>query len=125
MEPKLYFQEKCSESAQYHLEQEKLTKLLGLKEKPDSCNINYYKNKGGIAAHSDDEKLFGNLGDNVCIVSLSIGASAKFDVLSKTDSSENFNLMLHEGDILVMDGQMQTHYRHAVKTTTGERVNFT
>ena len=89
---------------------------LGLLESPDACNVNwYYMQQQGITYHADDEKLFGSASGDALIVSLSIGATMDFRVrLADNGSAAPKPLSLMHGDLVTMEGRMQSHYVHAV-----------
>lgn len=91
----------------------------------NSCLLNLYANGlEGMAWHSDDEKA---LGENTVIASVSFGTARKFTFKHK-QTGEKRELMLQHGRLIVMRGETQTHWRHAVmKSTriTEPRINLT
>lgn len=77
-----------------------------------------------VAWYGDDEKA---LGENTVIASVSFGAARKFAFKHK-QTGEKRELMLQHGQLIVMRGETQTHWRHAVmKSTriTEPRINLT
>ena len=83
-------------------------KRVGLSNKdeqwPNSCNVNLYENGGsGVEWHSDNEPLFGNFDEENLIVSLSLGASRRFEV-RKIGEAQSWETMLHDGDLITMEG---------------------
>jgi alkylated DNA repair dioxygenase AlkB len=74
--------------------------------------------------HSDDER---ELGQRPVIASLSLGATRRF-LLKRRDGPEALALDLPAGSLLVMRGDTQRHFRHALPKTAkpvGERINLT
>ncbi len=81
----------------------------------NSCLLNLYQNGSeGMGWHSDDESA---LGRRTVIASLSLGAARKFAFKHKR-SSDKYELMLHHGQLIVMRGETQQHWLHAVMKTT-------
>lgn len=75
--------------------------------------------------HSDNEKA---LGKRPVIASLSLGAERRFVLKHRHDASRKLELALPHGSLLVMRGDTQENYRHALPRTArpvGERVNLT
>ena len=76
--------------------------------------------------HSDDEKLYG---DRPVIASVSLGASRDFMVRPRGGrEGPQWKFTLEDGDLLVMDGDMQRHFQHSVprrKRAAGRRINLT
>lgn len=108
--------------------------LLGLKNKIEqlgstqynSVLLNLYRNeKDSMGWHADDEK---ELGINPIIASLSLGQTRKFQVKHKNDKNLNLNLLLTHGSLLLMKGEMQHYWQHAIpksKNSCGQRINLT
>ena len=74
--------------------------------------------------HSDNEA---SLGPKPVIASVSLGASRRF-VLKHRQGAPKIELALPHGSLLVMAGETQTHYQHALPRTAkpvGERINLT
>jgi alkylated DNA repair dioxygenase AlkB len=88
--------------------------------------LNFYRDgHDKMGWHSDDEK---ELGPNPNIASVSFGATRRFDFKHKTDPSNKFSLELHNGSVLLMQGDMQHHWLHqlpAQKRILTPRINLT
>ena len=91
----------------------------------NSCLLNRYDNGSqGMAWHSDDEA---ELGPETVIASVSFGATRKF-AFRHQQTRQKVEMLLHHGQLIVMRGQTQTHWQHALmKSTrvTQPRVNLT
>jgi alkylated DNA repair dioxygenase AlkB len=77
-----------------------------------------------MGLHADDEALWGA---NPTIVSLSFGAARRF-VFRHRRSRERVEIVLEHGSLLLMGGETQRHWLHAVPGTArpvGERINLT
>ncbi|MET1162035.1 MAG: alpha-ketoglutarate-dependent dioxygenase AlkB [Pseudoxanthomonas sp.] len=75
--------------------------------------------------HSDNEAALGPL---PLIASLSLGATRRFALKQRDEPFRNLTLELAHGSLLVMGGQTQRNYRHALPRTArpvGERINLT
>ena len=75
--------------------------------------------------HSDDES---ELGLRPLIASLSLGATRRFVLKHRREPSRKLELELPHGSLLVMGGDTQRNYRHALPRTArmvGERINLT
>jgi alkylated DNA repair dioxygenase AlkB len=94
-------------------------------ESYNCCLLNLYHNgEEAMGWHSDDEK---ELKKNATIASLSFGAERKFSFKHKK-SKESITLTLENGSILVMKGETQTHWQHALlktKKVLQPRINLT
>lgn len=92
----------------------------------DSVLANRYRDgRDGMGWHSDDEA---ELGPRPLIASLSLGATRRFVLKSRTDPGVRQVLPLPHGSLLVMAGNTQSRYRHALPKTArpvGERINLT
>lgn len=93
----------------------------------NSVLVNCYQDGShGVGWHSDNEP---ELGANPTIASLSLGATRRFRVRHKTDKSipaRSFDL--RAGNLLIMDGNSQRDWQHAVpkvKSAVGPRINLT
>jgi alkylated DNA repair dioxygenase AlkB len=107
--------------------------LRELKEKAEifsgssfnSCLLNFYQNGGeGMSWHSDDEK---SLVPAACIASMSFGAVRKFSFKHK-QSKEVVTRMLENGSLLLMEGETQQFWHHALpktKKVIEPRINLT
>ncbi|MDH5822973.1 alpha-ketoglutarate-dependent dioxygenase AlkB [Luteimonas sp. RD2P54] len=74
--------------------------------------------------HSDDEP---ELGPRPCIASVSLGAARRF-LLKHREGGERLAVELPHGSLLLMRGDTQRHYRHALPATArplGPRINLT
>lgn len=81
----------------------------------NACLLNLYANgTEGMSWHSDDEAA---LGRNTTIVSVSLGASRRFDFKHKRDG-RRASLVLDAGQLIVMTGTTQTHWLHQLAKTT-------
>jgi alkylated DNA repair dioxygenase AlkB len=75
--------------------------------------------------HSDNER---ELGPQPLIASLSLGAERRFVLKHRQEPSRKLELELPHGSLLVMGGDTQRNYRHALPGTArpvGERINLT
>ena len=76
--------------------------------------------------HSDDEP---ELGRDPCIASLSLGSERRFLLRHKTQSNlPTYEYLLGDGDLLIMDGETQHHWKHQIPKTrrpVGPRINIT
>jgi alkylated DNA repair dioxygenase AlkB len=95
------------------------------KENYNSCLLNLYHNGDeGMGYHSDDEK---SIVKNSAIASISFGAERKFVLKHKT-SSEMVTQLLANGSLLLMKGETQNHWLHALNKTKKvktPRINLT
>jgi len=91
----------------------------------NSCLLNlYHHGSEGMGWHSDDEKT---LGRNPVIASVSFGAERPFRFKHRI-SKEVIPLILENGSLLVMKGETQHHWLHALPKTTkvkAPRINLT
>lgn len=92
----------------------------------NSVLLNWYRNgQDSIGWHSDDEK---ELGHNPTIASLSLGATREFNLRYKSDHYIKFDIPLKNGDLLIMAGELQQYWEHAIfkKPDLNEpRINLT
>lgn len=75
--------------------------------------------------HSDDEA---ELGPQAVIASLSLGAERRFAFKRRQAGARSQTLPLAHGSLLIMAGDTQRNYRHAVPRSArvaGERINLT
>jgi alkylated DNA repair dioxygenase AlkB len=104
-----------------------VSQLLGIDAPIGGYLINRYKDgTQKINHHSDNEP---ELGTNPVIISVSLGATRNFQLkaINQKKRSE-INIALEHGDVLVMAGETQQHYTHALPqdlTCTKERINIT
>jgi alkylated DNA repair dioxygenase AlkB len=91
----------------------------------NSCLANLYQDgTQGLGWHSDDEP---NLGKNTVIASLSFGATRKFSFKHK-HTAYKVDLLLQSGQLLVMRGQTQQYWKHALMKSNKiiqPRINLT
>jgi len=91
----------------------------------NSALLNYYRDgRDSVAWHSDDER---ELGQQPTIASLTLGAGRTFAIRRKV-SGQSWRVELADGDLLIMRGEAQSDYQHAVPKTAkpvGPRVNIT
>ncbi len=97
-----------------------------LAEPFDACLLNFYLDGSqGMSWHSDDEK---DLAPGASIASLSFGAERKFAFKHRRVPELKTSLILENGSLLVMSGETQTHWLHALpksKRVTRPRINLT
>lgn len=77
-----------------------------------------------MSYHSDNEP---ELGKDPVIAALSVGSPRRF-LLRRKDRRRNHKVTLHHGSLLVMGGNIQHTWRHAVPkmaNVEGERINIT
>lgn len=85
----------------------------------------YRDGRDAMGWHSDDEP---ELGPAPVIASLSLGATRRFVLKHRQQVAQKLALDLAHGSLLVMAGDTQRHYRHALPRTAkpvGERINLT
>tara|TARA_X000000368_G_scaffold390284_1_gene353360 strand:+ start:891 stop:1841 length:951 start_codon:yes stop_codon:yes gene_type:complete len=118
------------------------------RKKFDSVLINKYRDgQNSVDWHSDASPAYTkqNADDDVCIVSVSLGCTRKFNVKVMSQKGDKtaleaegiplpektkYSYDLGNGDILVMSGRMQKHWVHQVpklkpSETCGVRINLT
>ena len=95
------------------------------KESYNSCLLNlYHDGDEGMGWHSDDEK---SIVKHSAIASVSFGAERKF-VLKHKSTSETVSQNLIDGSLLLMKGETQTYWLHALtktKKVKSPRINLT
>ena len=111
-----------------------LPELQNLRERLQSefeCKFNsvlanlYRNSQDSMGWHSDDEP---ELGRQPVIASISLGATRRFSFKAKTEKSKAVHMELPHGSLLLMRGDTQKNYRHALAKTAkpvGERLNLT
>ncbi|PPU02119.1 alpha-ketoglutarate-dependent dioxygenase AlkB [Xanthomonas arboricola pv. juglandis] len=85
----------------------------------------YRSGNDAMGWHSDDEP---ELGARPLIASVSLGATRRFAFKHRDDTALKQTLELGHGDLLLMAGDTQRHYKHALPRTAkpiGERINLT
>ena len=92
----------------------------------NQCLVNWYKDGDHyIGAHSDDES---QLEPNSDIYSFSFGSNRTFIITSKKDKQFKTKLIMNDNSLIIMCGEMQKYYKHAVpktKVIVGQRINIT
>ncbi|HEY0659804.1 MAG TPA: alpha-ketoglutarate-dependent dioxygenase AlkB [Lysobacter sp.] len=92
----------------------------------NSALANRYRDgRDAMGWHSDSEP---ELGPMPVIASLSLGATRRFVLKHRVQPELKFALDLPHGSLLLMRGDTQRYYRHALPRTTrpvGERINLT
>jgi len=92
----------------------------------NSVLANLYRDgNDAMGWHSDAEP---ELGPAPVIASISLGATRRFALKHRNDPTRKLAIDLPHGSLLVMSGQTQRHYRHALPRTTrptGARINLT
>jgi len=95
-------------------------------EQLNSVLANLYRDgSDSVAWHADDER---ELGPEPVVVSVSLGATRKFQLRSRTTPYVRHDIDLAHASVLVMRGQSQWNWMHQVpktKARVGERINLT
>lgn len=100
---------------------------------PDACNLNLYEDGGMFVGwHADSESLFQGSESDTRIISFSLGQRRQFELSPNWPEEHEVGkistVMLGEGDLLVMEGMTQKHYKHRVpkdSQCSGARINLT
>lgn len=98
---------------------------------PNSCNLNLYEDGGmTVGWHSDDERLFQGKFRDCRIISLSLGATRKFELRRNWPEDREDRVqrvVLNTGDLLTMEGMFQKHFQHRVprEDVKEPRINLT
>jgi len=98
---------------------------------PNSCNLNLYEDGGmSVGWHADDEKLFEGRYNDIRIISVSLGQTRTFELLTMdAEDGERIGhkMKLTNGDICTMEGLTQKYYKHRVgkEAILGPRINLT
>ncbi len=91
-----------------------------------SVLLNRYRDgRDSVSWHSDDEP---ELGARPVIASVSLGVARTFCLRSKRDRARRVSLRLEHGSLLLMRGESQAAWQHAVlkeRHVSGERINLT
>ena len=85
----------------------------------------YRDGRDAMGWHSDDER---ELGACPVIASVSLGATRRFAVKHRREPGRKLRLELAHGSLLVMRGDTQANYRHALPRTAravSDRINLT
>jgi alkylated DNA repair dioxygenase AlkB len=92
----------------------------------NSVLLNYYRDgNDSVAWHSDDEY---ELGFKPTIASVSFGQERRFDVRQKADHKRKYSVILENGSVLLMKGDLQSLWHHRIAKSTQPmkpRVNLT
>lgn len=92
----------------------------------NSVLLNYYRDgNDSVAWHSDDEY---ELGFKPTIASVSFGQERRFDVRQKADHNKKYSVVLENGSLLLMKGDLQQLWQHRIAKSTQPmkpRVNLT
>jgi alkylated DNA repair dioxygenase AlkB len=108
--------------------------LLEIKEKTEhfanvkfnSVLLNYYRDgNDSMGWHSDDEP---ELGLNPIIASVNFGQERRFDFRNKSNHAQKHRILLANGSLLIMKGDLQHHWQHQIaksKQIMKERINLT
>lgn len=96
-------------------------------DQPFNCMLaNWYRDgQDSMGWHRDNEP---QLGESPMIASVSFGQRRRFLLRDYSSKVKVGELLLGEGDLLVMGGKMQTDYEHCIaktKRTMGSRFNLT
>ena len=85
----------------------------------------YRDGRDRMGWHRDDER---ELGAQPVIASISLGAARRFVLKQRADPKVSRAITLPHGSLLLMAGDTQAHYRHALPATAkavGPRINLT
>ena len=92
----------------------------------NSVLANLYRDgRDRMGWHRDDER---ELGAQPVIASISLGAARRFVLKQRADPKVSRAITLPHGSLLLMAGDTQAHYRHALPATAkavGPRINLT
>lgn len=92
----------------------------------NSVLLNYYRDgQDAMGWHCDDEN---ELGKQPIIASLSLGAERRFLLRRKDKSEKSLAIELNHGSLLLMQGDTQKNYLHALPRTAKQissRINLT
>lgn len=92
----------------------------------NSVLLNFYRDgNDSMGWHSDDEP---ELGRDPIIASVNFGEARRFDLRLKSDHKQKQHVLLEDGSILVMKGDLQHHWQHQVAKSAkvkGTRINLT
>jgi alkylated DNA repair dioxygenase AlkB len=88
--------------------------------------INRYRDgRDSMGWHADDEP---ELGPDPAVASVSLGAQRRFVLRRRGDPGRRFEVSPGHGSLILMLGDVQHHWQHAVPKTSravGERINLT
>lgn len=103
---------------------ERLRRETGIAFNSVLANL-YRDGRDAMGWHSDDER---ELGPRPTIASLSLGGERRFVLKHRADPARKLALPLPHGSLLLMAGDTQRHYRHALPRTARPampRINLT
>lgn len=103
---------------------QELQSLLGVEFNSVLAN-RYRDGRDAMGWHSDDER---ELGARPVIASISLGATRRFAFKHRRDPGRKMAMDLPHGSLLVMRGDTQANYRHALPRTAramSDRINLT
>lgn len=84
----------------------------------NSVLVNHYRDgRDAMGAHADDEPELGPTREDIGVASVSLGGRRRF-LLRPKEGGEPIEYTLGEGDVLVMGGTTQQHFKHWVPRTT-------
>jgi len=99
---------------------------LATDAKFNSVLLNYYRDgNDSMGWHSDDEP---ELGVNPIIASINFGQERRFDFRYKAAHQQKDHILLTDGSLLLMKGDIQHHWQHQIaksKKQMGRRINLT
>jgi len=92
----------------------------------NSVLLNLYRDgSDSMGWHSDDEP---ELGRDPIIASVNLGEARRFDLRLKTDHHQKLQILLEDGSVLVMKGELQHYWQHQIAKSAkvkGRRINLT
>ncbi|MFA6986599.1 MAG: alpha-ketoglutarate-dependent dioxygenase AlkB [Arenimonas sp.] len=103
---------------------DRLGAIAGVRFNSVLANL-YRDGRDAMGWHSDDER---ELGPQPVIASISLGASRRFILKHRRQPEGKLVLELPHGSLLLMRGDTQRNYRHALprtRTVPGARINLT
>ena len=93
--------------------------VVGFTVCPDICLINRYDSDGKMGLHQDKDEDRSTLAAGVPIVSLSLGATARFVVGGFHRRNATAVIALRSGDAFVMGGPSRLRYHGVTRVMTG------
>jgi alkylated DNA repair dioxygenase AlkB len=92
----------------------------------NSVLLNLYRDgNDSMGWHSDDEP---ELGPDPVIASVNFGEARRFDLRLKADHKQKQHILLEDGSVLIMKGDLQHHWQHQVAKSAkiqNTRINLT
>jgi DNA oxidative demethylase len=86
---------------------------------PDICIVNHYTEESRLGVHQDKDERKETLDAGVPIVSVSLGATARFVIGGVTRQEPTRPLMLRSGDVLVMAGPSRLRFHGVTRILPG------